>query len=272
MMLLALLVALCLGDASTRCKRAVSIFPNKSETCGSNENCFDCLETPGCGWCGGSHCGTTGEGCFNATLHDVKSARHGDEGPICSAPEDEWIGHARNCNYCKQYSQGCDRCLTAPLRPWRLPNATCGWCKEGAGNVGRCDRGTPEGGPLYVPCAGEWRTSEERRADEGQCSDHVKCASLSSCPLCVTSFAALRVACTWCSSRGCLDPRDGNSSCATPLILHSLLPFDVCPASAATSPPPIHPNMQMHRQFNLVSSTIALALCLLLYFVHKLLL
>ncbi len=34
----------------------------------------------------------------------------------------------------------------------------------------------------------------------------------------------------------------------------------------------MHPNMRMHRNFNLVSSAIALGICLLLYFVHKLIL
>ncbi len=36
-------------------------------TCGKEANCYNCLEREGCGWCGGSGCGITSPGCYNAS-------------------------------------------------------------------------------------------------------------------------------------------------------------------------------------------------------------
>jgi hypothetical protein len=264
--LLAVAVASVAG-AAPRCKKAVSIFPNKTDGCGNNEHCYDCLQAPGCGWCGGSHCDTTAEGCFPVALRS--KGRHG-EGPICSSAEgDQWITEGRLCDDCEQYtSDGCRRCLSASVTLNR-PNVSCGWCKQSRGDVGSCRRGIVGAtGPLYAPCDGEWRVSSDGRADEGQCDDYVKCSDQSSCLLCLTSFAGLGAPCAWCRNRGCLDARSDNLTCATPLLLHSQSPLAVCPTDQTV--PPMHPNMRMHRNFNLVSSAVALGICLLLYFVHQL--
>lgn len=140
--------------ASERCKRQIIYFPTGE--CGSYTNCYDCLENPQCGWCGGAHCDTTAEGCFNKTWHDVaippearpkptgqKSAKHEEAKTICSGDADEWTGDVSQCSYCEQYPT-CSHCLSVVVPTWRNKNATCGFCKLSTGDVGRCMRGSGE--------------------------------------------------------------------------------------------------------------------------------
>ncbi len=62
---------LCIALAmAAACKRHEAQGEPNDDECGRKLDCLLCTADVACGWCGGTHCGPTGSGCYNRTLHD----------------------------------------------------------------------------------------------------------------------------------------------------------------------------------------------------------
>lgn len=189
-----LLILLCCSSlassvSTARCKKDINkIFPHGY--CGNFDDCYNCNEAEGCGWCGGAGCGITKPGCYNQSEKEGKKKRHGDE-VLCGAAEgDEWLHRADMCTFCEQY-QSCSLCLNAPLPGWDRRDALCIWCDESRS----CRRGSATSGPFYRR---DTCPTYRWQRGFGECANYVRCEEQSSCFLCTKSYAGLNSPCHWC--------------------------------------------------------------------------
>lgn len=198
------------SSSSSRCKKDVNtIFPHG--VCGTFNDCYNCNEAEGCGWCGGSGCGRTKPGCYNKSERVLGSARrHGDDkdSPLCSSPEgDMWLDDASKCTFCEQF-QSCDLCIDALLPAWDRKDARCIWCEESRS----CRRGSVAEGPFY-----RFDTCSKFRWDRGfgECAAYVNCKEQSSCFLCASSYSALNSRCHWCPNASIpwINNEEGGGQC-----------------------------------------------------------
>lgn len=271
------------------CKRHESQgAPNNNDACGRKLDCLLCTADAECGWCGGTHCGPTGSGCYIRTLHEKGNVcRHEVHKKLSVpsslfylCPQGDFFGTSANTceDLCKDRSN-CGSCLSSPLQPSLTSRGLrCGW--TGA----HCVIGNATS-PVFPHDHNTWRWSDSPHVAEPRflarlCALYRPCGEAATrCAECTGSFASAASDCFFCTDNSSAVGVEGDGGgrcvserekCATSAVWWNNQSF--CPAmpqplaSASTTQTPEH----VRAQGFLLYGTMCLFLVGMLFGVYKL--